>query len=249
MSIEKENIKKLHTILNKYKLSTDEKEELLNIILNIFKHDEFQKRMTNEFQHHGEITLGEHILEDAVVTFLLSKKYKHNNGNFDMYLAIKIAMLHDLYTLPWQNNEAAKVNSFFNKHGFRHPIEAVINANKWYPEIFETLNDSKIIIDGIVHHMFPLPVRTFNDTPDNEMELKNFQLVENLSEQSKSILIGSSNRNKMGPVSISRSIYPEGVIVSKADKKVSSGQIKNLDSASALITGYNASLDDNSKKR
>ena len=40
----------------------------------IYIHDEFQRRMTSEFKHHGEITLGAHILEDTVVNYLLSKK-------------------------------------------------------------------------------------------------------------------------------------------------------------------------------
>ena len=46
--------------------------------------------------------------------------------------------MHDLYTLPWQNNFEAKVDKFYNKHGFRHSIEALIN-----------------------HYMYLLPIRSF----------------------------------------------------------------------------------------
>ena len=233
-----DNKEKLNKIIDKYKLSNDEKEEFINIINSIFIHKEFQKRMTNEFLHHSNITLGEHILEDAVLTYLLCKK--RNNINVD--LAVKIAMLHDLYTNPWQNNKKNKVNNFCNKHGFRHPIEAVINAITWFPDLFEKEEDAKIIIDGILHHMYPLPVRTFVDSDVNKMELKNFNLINELSEKNKKIIIKSLNRNKINKYSFSKSIYKEGRIMSKADKKVSRSQIKNINSLTALVTGHNKSL-------
>ena len=69
-----ENKEKLDKIFKKYNLLLDEKDEIYSVIESIFLHDEFQKRMTSEFPHHGEITLGEHILEDTIVTYLLSKK-------------------------------------------------------------------------------------------------------------------------------------------------------------------------------
>ena len=131
-----ENKEKLDKIFKKYNLLLDEKDEIYSVIESIFLQDEFQKRMTSEFPHHGEITLGEHILEDTIVTYLLSKKHR-NEPTFKMEIALRIAMMHDLYELPWQNNPAADTKHFFNKHGFRHPIEAVINGNAWYPEIFE----------------------------------------------------------------------------------------------------------------
>ena len=42
-----------------------------------------------------------------------------------------------------------------NKHGFIHPIEAVVNAITWFPNIFLDEHDSLMIIDGIIHHMYP----------------------------------------------------------------------------------------------
>lgn len=243
MAIENENNRKLENILNKYKLSLEEKDELINMIRTIYIHDEFQRRMTSEFKHHGEITLGTHILEDTVVTYLLSKKHlnKSKTFNYSMDSAVKIAMLHDLYTLPWQNNPDAGTRDFFNGHGFRHPIESVINAIAWYPELFNDEN-SKIIIDGIVHHMFPLPVIAFEIDTNNKNELKNFELVNRLSEENIQLLIESSNRNRIGLISFSRSLYPEGRIVSLADKTVSINQIKNWDSVAALVTGHNKTL-------
>ena len=243
MTIENKNNRTLENILNKHRLSSKEKNDLINMIEIIYIHDEFQRRMTSEFKHHGEITLGAHILEDTVVTYLLSKKYlnKDKMPNYSMDLAVKIAMLHDLYTLPWQNNPAAGTREFFNGHGFRHPIEAVINANAWYPELFSDEN-SKIIIDGIVHHMFPLPVTAFKIDENNGNELKNFELVDKLSEENIQYLIESSNRNRIGLVSLSRSLYPEGKVMSTADKIASIGQIQNLEGATALVTGRNKTL-------
>lgn len=59
-------------------------------------------------------------------------------------------MFHDLYERPWQNS-GIKKERLTNRHGFVHPIEAVINANTWYPKYFESDLKSKIIIDGVIH--------------------------------------------------------------------------------------------------
>lgn len=240
-----ESNKKLMELLEKYNLNNQEKEELLQTIKPIFLHDEFQRRMTDEYLHHDRITLGEHILEDTVVTYMLSKKYK-DNLNYDTTVALKIAMFHDLYTLPWQNNPEARENHFYNKHGFRHPIEAVINADVWFPEIFNNSEEAYKIIDGIVHHMFPLPVRIFSGNEENDSELKNFNYVKNLNLCSKDILIQSSNKMKIGPFSITRSQYKEGLVLSKADKIVSMSNFKkssNLYGLMALLHGHNKNLE------
>lgn len=250
MSTKNNNDKILYSILNKYNLTSDEKEELLNMIIKIYSHDEFQKRMTEEFLHHDTITLGEHILEDSMITYLLSKKYK-DKPNFDLHIAVQMSMMHDLYTEPWQNNPNGKVNNFFNKHGFRHPIEAVVNANTWYPEIFAVKEDAKKIIDGIVHHMFPLPVGSFTDSINNDLELRNFELVKNLNVFNKEILINSSNRFKIGRCSLSASIYKEGNIMSWADKITSINNFKgsNINSIIALVNGHNKNLEEEQERK
>lgn len=238
----KENDKILYKLLKKYGLTEVEKEEILNIINFIYTHDEFQRRMTEEFYHHDKITLGEHILEDTIISYILAKKY-NKKTNVSLETTCKIAMLHDLYTIPWQNNPDGKEKKFLNKHGFRHPIEAVINAVTWYPEIFE-LEDAKKIIDGVVHHMFPFPVLAYEDRDDNPLELKNFEAVKNLDEVTKNILIESSNRGKIGRITFVPSMYPEGNIVSIADKMTSINNFKgsNLGSLTALVTGKNRNL-------
>ena len=232
---------KIDLILKKYNISNDDKSNFLNIINPIVKHEEFQRRMTSEFLHHGNITLGEHIIEDAVVTYLLSKKSKKN---INLALAVKIAMLHDLYTVSWQNTEKViKEKKFFNKHGFRHPVEAIINAYNWYPELFKDEYDTKVIIDGVIHHMYPLPVSKFADSKDNILELKNFESVSNLPQEIKDIIVDSTKRKGLGRISLCRSKYIEGRIMSKADKKVSVGQFKNISSVLALFTGVNKKLE------
>lgn len=227
-------------LYNKYDLNNNDEEYLNSIMLPIISNPFFKRRMTNEFLHHGNITLGEHIIEDTILTYLLSKKRinKKKYDNFRMDLAIKISMLHDLYTVPWQNNIAAKVKHFFNKHGFRHPIEAVINGITWYPELFQNNSDSVIIIDGILHHMFPLPVRYLN----NDVELKNKKLFDNLDNKFKEMINNSLQRKKLGPLSFSKSKYLEGRIMAKADRIVSRKQIQDFSSLKALITGNNKKI-------
>ena len=140
-----------------------------------------------------------------------------------------------------QNNPTAGTREIFNGYGFRHPIEAVINANTWYPELFSDEN-SKIIVDGIVHHMFPLPVTAFKIDENNGKKLKNFELIDKLSEENIQHLIESSNRNRIGLVSLIRSLYPEIKVMSTADKIASIGQIQNLESATAVVTVSNKTL-------
>lgn len=240
----KENRCKLYNILDKYSLDQNSKSEFLSIAIPIIEHEEFQKRMSNLFLHHSDITLGEHIIEDAVVTYILSKKKNKKKEKVNINLSVTIALLHDLYTVPWQNNKKnTKVKKFSNKHGFRHPIEAVINAYLWYPFLFKNEFESKIIIDGIIHHMYPLPVTRLRNVNYNYSELKNFDKFDELPLNIKQLIFESSNRFELLKLSFCRSKYLEGRIMSKADKKVSFHQIKNVHSATALITGKNKSID------
>ena len=234
----------LNKIMALYGLTNKEQQEFMKIVNPIYQHDEFQKRMTQEFLHHGDVTLGEHIIEDAVVTYLMARDYlkKHHDLSFELNIAVIIAMLHDLYTVPWQNNDKAKTCKFCNKHGFRHPIEAVINAAYWYPLLFEDLHDAKKIVDGIVHHMFPFPVAVFKDNEKNLLELKNFELLDKIPIHVKRILIKVTNRRRIGKLSFSSSLYKEGRIMAKADRHVSTRQIKDVSSATALVTGHNKKL-------
>lgn len=220
----------MQELFDKY-LKAEDQKEFLDIIKPIFNSKEFQTRCSSIYKHHDNITLGEHIIEVAIFTYLECKK----RNDVDLNTAVCIAMMHDLYTIPWQNNPKGKVKYFFNKHGFRHPIEAVINCVNWFPEIFEKY-DSKVLIDGIIHHMYPMPVRAYNN---KDMELKTDNKI---SGELEEILIETSNRCKIGDISFCRSRYKEGRIVSKGDRKSTRIHLKNVNSLTQGITGKNKNL-------
>lgn len=230
----------LRLILSNYKLTENEIDDIVKVVNHIYIHPEFQKRLTKEFLHHGNMTLGQHIIEDTITTYKLSKKYLNNNYRLD--LALKISMFHDLYTMPWQNNELAKENRFTNKHGFRHPVEAVINAYAWYKEDFENTIDAKIIVDGIIHHMFPFPVIVMDNRIINNRKLNNFELFKSMPEDIQDLIFESTSRCNFLNLSWSKTKYLEGKIMAKADKKSSLKQFNNLYGIFALVTGKNKSL-------
>ena len=213
----------MNNLINKY-LNSEEQKEFLGIIKPIIESDEFKKRSTKEYMHHSDITLASHILEVAILTYKKSKKILKKNPNFRIDLAIKIAALHDLYTIPWQNNKESNVKHFFNKHGFRHPIEVVINAINWYPELFKDDKEAEILIDGIIHHMYPFPVRVYSKT--KELELK--KVNTSIDEYYIDLIIKSTKRFRINNVSFARSKYLEGRVVSSCDKKATFKDISNL---------------------
>ena len=239
------NINIVNEILDKYKLSTKDKIKFLKICYPIFTHEEFQRRMNaQEFAHHANISLGYHILSDAVVTYLLAKKKKMPEES--LILAVTIAMFHDLYEIPWQNSGIIK-SRMTNRHGFTHPIESAINSSTWYPQYFENKKKSEIIIDGIIHHMYPFPVRALDD---NSAELNNENKLNKLNPSIKNLIIKSSIRSKIGHISLCRSKYQEGRIMSKADKFVSFfNDSKNFNAIKACITGINPDLESYKKIR
>ena len=94
----------LNKIWTKYKFNDTDKIIFLTIVSPIFTHPEFQKRLDSSlYPHHDTTSLGEHILSDAAVTYKLSQ-----NSKTDQYLAVIIAMFHDLYEIPWQNSGIIK---------------------------------------------------------------------------------------------------------------------------------------------
>ncbi len=67
----------LNLLFDKYKTDQEDRITIKKIIHDILIHDEFQKRFEKDFYHHGSIMLGEHILEDTIVTYILCKKEKN----------------------------------------------------------------------------------------------------------------------------------------------------------------------------
>ena len=237
-NISEKNINMAYYLMDRFGLDLEDKEFFWKIAAPIFEHEEFQRRMNDdEFLHHDTVNLGIHLLSDAIMTYKLAQR-----KGFDEVTktrAVIIALFHDLYELPWQNNKIVK-NRLVNSHGFVHPVEVAINVATWYPEYFDNEEEAEIIIDGIMHHMFPFPVRVLDGS---DLELNNKEKFDRLNSNIKSIIINSSNRFKLGAVSICPSKFKEGRIMSKADKIVSLGKdLKTFNGVIACLTGHNSNL-------
>lgn len=224
-----------------YKLSYYDTKKLWKIIGDIATHEEFAKRCSNPYFHHDIKTLGDHILCDAIVTYKLASKLKKNNHtmkNVNVDLAVQIAMFHDLYELPWQNMEIKKIMR--NKHGFVHPIEAITNAITWYPEYFSNKDKAMVIIDGVMHHMYPLAVRRIDGT---DMELNNKEKYDKLPQKYKDMIKLSTDIGKIGHYSLRKTFFVEGRIMSKADKIVAlKKDIHSVNGLVALLSGKNKNI-------
>ena len=147
-------------------------------------------------------------------------------------------MFHDLYEKPWQNARDHK--KLMNKHGFVHPIEAAINAITWYSEYFKDNKETEIIVDGIIHHMYPLPVRAMNL---EIWDLNNLDKFKKLDKKYQEIISNSTKRWSIRKIGFCRSKYLEGRIVSKADKKVAlSLDLKRPGAYLSLINGNNKKI-------
>ena len=169
-----------------------------------------------------------------MITYRLANIYKSKHPNVDISTetAVVIALFHDLYTNPWQNVD--NDNPLYEKHGFMHPIEAVINAYDWYPEYFKDKEVSKKIIDGVLHHMYPFPVRKINDEIEiNEKKITDFKFYD---------VLVHSTKSKRENLCFKKATFIEGKLVSKADKLVTVKEIKNISSLVALVTAKNKSI-------
>ncbi len=224
-------------LLNKADLSKKEKKEFLTIVFPIIFHPEFIKRCNPTlYPHHAQVSLGEHLLNDAIITYKLIKNNKKYE-QAELRLAVLIAMFHDFYELPWQNNKHKKEH-FLNKHGFVHPLEAAINAMYYFPRYFKNPHNSQIIIDGIVHHMKPFPVRSMT-CKVTELELNNLKKFKKLAPKYQKMLIKASKKHHILGLSFARSNFLEGRIVAKADKKVSfKKELRTFNSLQACLTGH-----------
>ena len=223
-------------LLAQYNLSPQNEQEFLKIIRPIIYHPEFLKRCNaNVYAHHDNYSLGDHLLKDALTTYKLiktNKKYQKAN----LKVALYIALFHDLYENPWQNS-LHKKEHFINKHGFVHPLEAAINALSWYPKYFKDDKTAFLIIDGIIHHMHPFPVRCARKKIQT-IEISNGLKFKKLNIKYQRMIIKSSNRFKIFGLSFSRSKSLEGRIVAKADKIVSfKKELRNFKSLKSCLTG------------
>lgn len=88
--------------------------------------------------------------------------------------------------------------------------------------------------------MFPFPVRAINGT---NIELNNEEKFNNLNPNIRNLIISSTLRFKIGHISLCRSQYLPGRIMSTADKIVSFGKEDfTLNGIKACLTGINPDL-------
>ena len=220
--------------VNRFKLSKSDSKELWSIINPICCHKEFLKRCDEPFYHHDTITLGEHIINDTIVTYKLCKKKKKVN----IKIACIIAMFHDLYEIPWQNAHDHK--KLMHNHGFVHPIDPALDAITWYPDYFKDNSEANMIVDGIIHHMFPLPVRAMNV---EIVDLNNLKKFKDLEDKYQELIIDSTKRRSLKKVGFCRSKYKEGRIVSTADKRVAMKlDLKRPQAFLSLVSGNNKKI-------
>ncbi len=233
----------IYKLLDEYQFPDEEKEFFLNIASPIIFHKEFIKRCDAKvFPHHGNVSLGSHIINDAIVTYAISKKKSTSTNPIDLRLAVIIALFHDLYEKPWQNQNNKK-SMLINRHGFTHPIEAIVNAITWFPEYFESIDEAKIIIDGVIHHMYPFPVRSIN-VPIEILEINNMEKYKKIPLHLKALIIETTNINNIRNISFSKSKYIEGQVMASADKIVSFNKdLKSIKSILACVTGINPELE------
>ena len=135
---------------------------------------------------------------------------------------------------------------FCNKHGFTHPLEGAVNAYVWYPKYFQNKAEAEIIIDGVIHHMYPFPVRALDNT---DAELNNKEKYEELDWYTKKLITTSSCRSKIGHISICPSKYKVGRIMSDSDKIVSWFKDSRFHGLISCVTGENSNLDNYTRTR
>lgn len=123
-------------------MSINDRIEYYNIVNDILKNEEFQKR--KQYKHHGNITVYDHCLSVSKKAYIWAKKL-----NKDYKKAAIGGLLHDFYFKPWQENTEKK--PLLQKHGFVHAKEAVINSYQYFPEYMD-----KKLENIILRHMFPL---------------------------------------------------------------------------------------------
>lgn len=104
--------------------------------------DEFQSMRKNI--QHGDISVVQHILSVAYISFRISRKLK-----FDFVKTAKGALLHDLFYYDWHDPDPSH-----RLHGYYHPGFALKNARELSRKIGAELSELE---ENIIHrHMFPL---------------------------------------------------------------------------------------------
>lgn len=119
--------------------------EWYSIVEPILLSEEYLKRKS--FRHHGDTSVYDHCVKVSKYSYRVAKRLK-----LDYRGAAIAGILHDFYVTPWQDTVIKQ--PFFQKHGFTHAADALINSQIYYSDY---LNDA--IENAILRHMFPLNFR------------------------------------------------------------------------------------------
>lgn len=123
-------------------------EEYYEIVNPILYNAEFLKR--KKYRHHNQTSVYDHCMQVSVTSYKIAKKLKCD------YKGAAIAgLLHDFYDKPWLDNvdPEEKKKPLWKKHGFAHARQAMVNAERLFPEFM-----TPSIKNAIVRHMFPLNI-------------------------------------------------------------------------------------------
>ena len=133
------SMEKLYDLYVKsYSLNAENAPEFFHAVGDIYATPEFQS--TGRFIQHANITLKQHMMSVAYLSYLITKK-----KNLDHISAARAAMVHDLVYYDW--HEAG--DGTHRLHGYRHPGFALKNAEKIFP--------LSPLQKNIIHrHMWPL---------------------------------------------------------------------------------------------
>ncbi|MEA1975766.1 MAG: HD domain-containing protein [Bacillota bacterium] len=115
-----------------------------NMIIKEIVHNKIYLQLKNYTQHNESIY--DHSLKVSYLAYKISKKLK-----LDYISATRGALLHDFFLYDWRIEGKLNKKKLFQKHGFTHPKEALINAKKHF-------NINKKEEDIIIKHMFPLTI-------------------------------------------------------------------------------------------
>ena len=122
-------------------MSRPDMEEYHKITQDLLTHHVFLK--LKALRHH-KLDIYHHVCRVSVLSYKLAKRL-----NLDYISAARGGLLHDFFTYDWRKEGQVKKKKIFEKHGFTHSKEALINSKKYF-----TLNP--IEEDIIIKHMFPL---------------------------------------------------------------------------------------------
>ena len=96
--------------------------------------------------HHMDQTIYDHSIKVAYLSYKISKFLNLNTRN-----CVIAALLHDFYKNSWIDSTESK--PFFQKHGFVHAEEALVNSKHYFNHLLNIR-----IENAILRHMFPLNI-------------------------------------------------------------------------------------------